>query len=62
MEMRVAIKRRLKNINAESSVRKKTRLSEIKLPKVRVPTFDGKVLNWKNFWEQFFPPSIARLD
>ena len=25
----------------------------MKLPKVSVPTFDGKVLNWKNFWEQF---------
>ena len=25
----------------------------MKLPKVSVPTFDGKVLNWKNFWEQY---------
>ena len=25
----------------------------MKLPKVSVPTLDGKVLNWKNFWEQF---------
>ena len=25
----------------------------MKLPKVIVPTFDGKVLNWKNIWEQF---------
>ena len=46
-EIRVAIKRRLKNLNAESSRRPK--LSEVKLPKVSVLTFDGKVLNWKNF-------------
>ena len=28
-------------------------MSELKQPKVTVPTFDGKVLNWNNFWEQF---------
>ena len=25
----------------------------MKLAKVSFPTFDGKVLNWKSFWEQF---------
>ena len=25
----------------------------IKLPKLDVPTFDGNILNWKTFWEQF---------
>ena len=25
----------------------------MKLPKVNVPTFDGKVINWKKFWKQF---------
>ena len=25
----------------------------IKLPKLDVPTFDGNILNWKCFWEQF---------
>ena len=52
-EIRVAIKRRLKNLNAGSYRSKKTELSEVKLPKVSVPTFDGNVLNLKNFWEQF---------
>ena len=52
-EIRFAIKRTLKNVNAESSVSKETGLSEVQPPKVSVPTFDGKVLNWKKFWEQF---------
>lgn len=25
----------------------------VKLPKVDVPTFDGNILNWQTFWEQF---------
>ena len=27
--------------------------SGVKLPKLDVPTFDGNLLNWKTFWEQF---------
>ena len=26
---------------------------EVKLPKIDVPTFDGNLLNWQTFWEQF---------
>ena len=25
----------------------------VKLPKLHVPTFDGDILNWRQFWEQF---------
>ena len=25
----------------------------VKLPKIDVPTFDGNILNWRTFWEQF---------
>ena len=25
----------------------------VKLPKLEVPTFDGNILNWRTFWEQF---------
>ena len=25
----------------------------VKLPKYEVPTFDGNLLNWRSFWEQF---------
>ena len=25
----------------------------VKLPKIDVPTFDGELLHWQTFWEQF---------
>ena len=25
----------------------------IKLPKIGIPTFNGDIMEWKNFWEQF---------
>ena len=25
----------------------------IKLPKIDVPTFDGDIMNWRRFWEQY---------
>ena len=25
----------------------------VRLPKLDVPRFDGKILNWESFWEQF---------
>ena len=28
-------------------------MSGIQLPKIEVPTFDGNLLNWRYFWEQF---------
>ena len=40
-ELRVAIKRLLKNIKPESAVHKDKGLSGVKLPKISVPTFDG---------------------
>ena len=27
--------------------------SGVRLPKISIPTFDGKTLSWKSFWEQF---------
>ena len=27
--------------------------TEVKLPKVDVPTFDGNIIHWKQFWDQF---------
>ena len=34
----------------------------IKLPRLDVPTFDGNILNWKTFWEQFDVSIHARSD
>ena len=48
-KLRVAIKRLLKSIKVESAVDKDKGLSGVKLPKISVPMFDGKVLNWKSF-------------
>ena len=28
-------------------------MSGVLLPKIEVPTFDGNLLNWRFFWEQF---------
>ena len=28
-------------------------MSGIKLPRIKIPTFDGNILNWRIFWEQF---------
>lgn len=25
----------------------------VRLPKIDVPTFDGNLINWRTFWEQF---------
>ena len=27
--------------------------TSVKLPKISVPTFDGNILNWSTFWDQF---------
>ena len=28
-------------------------VSRVKLPEIDMPTFDGNILNWGIFWEQF---------
>ena len=35
------------------SVRGGIGLSGIQLPRIKVPTFNGNLLNWRIFWEQF---------
>ena len=34
----------------------------VRLPKLEVPTFDGSILNWKTFWEQFSISVHGRTD
>ena len=43
------IKRRLFSLSADAPTAKKN----VKLPRIEVPTFNGDILNWKAFWEQF---------
>ena len=31
----------------------KAKATSIKLPKLSIPKFDGDILNWRAFWEQF---------
>ena len=52
-ELQVAIKCLLKNIKSKFTESKDIGLSGVKLPKISVPIFDGKVVNWKSFWDQF---------
>ena len=51
--MSIPIKRLPKNIKSDSTARKETGLSGVKLPKISVPTFDRKVVNWTSYREQF---------
>ena len=44
-ELRVAIKRLLKNTEAECTASKETALSGVNFLKISILTFDGKVLN-----------------
>ena len=44
------LKRLSKSRNA---IPAKSESSGVKLPKLDVPRFDGNVLNWSSFWEQF---------
>ena len=45
----------IKHLFAKLTVGKSTPgvVSGVKLPKIEVPTFDGNMLNWGIFWEQF---------
>ena len=46
--------RKLLNSHAPSSVSVPAADGKgLKLPKLEVPTFDGDLLHWRQFWEQF---------
>ena len=46
---------RIKRLLSDAASEKETSKvhSGVKLPKIEVPTFDGNILNWGHFWEQF---------
>ena len=54
-EMSVKVKKLLFLIPSMSSSTERTTTNShaVKLPKIDVPTFDGELLHWQTFWEQF---------
>ena len=62
METAASIKSDLSNLDFEvrrllldfeDSHRPSEASSKVRLPKISIPTFNGKILCWKGFWEQF---------
>ena len=43
----------LKKLLGERETHTSREYKGVKLPKLKVPTFDGNVINWTTFWEQF---------
>ena len=49
----VRIKKLLSSVPALSTSASPPDSKGVKLPKLDVPKFDGEILNWRSFWEQF---------
>ena len=49
----VKIKKQLATSSGHGSPTPSSDSKGVKLPKLDVPTFDGNILHWRNFWEQF---------
>ena len=47
------LKKLLGSRSSESTPTSSAESGGVKLPKLDVPTFDGNILHWKQFWEQF---------
>ena len=55
-KLRITISRLTEEIKKEPESREAIRIpmvSGINLPRIDIPTFDGNILNWRLFWEQF---------
>ena len=55
-KLRITISRLTEEIKKEPEPREAIRIpvmSGINLPRIEIPTFDGNILNWRLFWEQF---------
>ena len=54
-DLRVAISRLMERVKKEPSppVIAPPILAGVNLPRIEIPTFDGSILNWRLFWEQF---------
>ena len=51
-----------KLLRSQAPATSTTDSKSVKLPKLEVPTFDGTVLNWSTFWEQFQISVHSRSD
>ena len=49
----VKIKKQLATFSGRGSPTPSSDNKGVRLPKLDVPTFDGNILNWRTFWEQF---------
>ena len=49
----LSIKCLLRNADGQVTGPSSSDTPGVRLPKLDVPTFDGNVVNWKSFWEQF---------
>ena len=59
----VAIRKRLRaSTDATTCDTPTSRAPGAKLPKLEVPTFDGDILKWKSFWDQFSVSIHKRSD
>ena len=52
LEVDLKIERMLHDVECSPKINKADTVG-IRLPKISVPTFDGNILNWTTFWEQF---------
>ena len=55
-DLSLQIKRLLQPVSHIPETESSTKVAEsngVKLPKLEVPKFDGHILNWQSFWEQF---------
>ena len=55
LELRVAISRKTetKKETAAETIGMPMTMGGVNLPRIEVPKFDGNILNWQPFWEQF---------
>ena len=54
LDMSLKVNKRLYNPKCTSEATVSTHeVKGVRLPKLEVPTFDGDILHWQSFWEQF---------
>ena len=52
LQVDLKVERLLHDVESSPKINKQDTIG-IRLPKISVPSFDGNILNWTSFWEQF---------